>query len=166
MLLIGACVYSSCNSKDDFTTVGYKPIYAQFEEIEIKNVATIPNMENSGKIYLKDNYFYQIDNGKGLFVYDITNKSQPTVIAFIKILGAQEISIKNNNLYVNSLNDLVLIDITNILAVKEKSRLKETFHIVDQQLPPEAGYFECVDEKQGAVIGWKQETLKNPNCRR
>lgn len=165
-------IYSSlitllaCNTKSEKEVLGYAPIYAQLDDLTVKNLEVLPGMENGGKIYLKDNYFYQIENGKGIHIFDVSDKQNPIAIAFVQVPGAQEISIKYNNLYVNSFNDLVLIDITNILAVKEKARLNEAFHIVDTKFPPESGYFECVDEKKGTVIGWHKQQLNDPKCRR
>lgn len=164
--LLASILLSACNSKKDQKVIGYKPIYAQTVDFEIKNLPTIPQITNAGKIYIRNNFFYQLDNGKGVLIIDISDKSAPTPHAYIQVVGAQEISIKNNNLFVNSLNDLVIIDIENIEQVKEIGRVVDAFNLVDQKKsPPERGSFECVDTNKGTVIGWQKTELNNPKCR-
>jgi hypothetical protein len=36
--------------------------------------------------------------------------------------------------------------------------------MLNQDFPPEFGYFECVDTTKGTVVGWEKKTLKRPEC--
>ena len=52
---------------------------------------TLPaqNLENPGKIYVKDNYLFINELKKGIHVIDNTNPSLPKAISFIQILGSR-----------------------------------------------------------------------------
>jgi hypothetical protein len=163
LFVLISCFFVACGTKTEI--MGWVPVYATLEEIEIKNLSNIPPIENAGKIYIKEDYFYQIENGKGIHVIDVSNKENPQPITFIQTAGVQEISIKGDNLYVNSFNDLVVIDIADIHNVRERHRITNTFHLFSTNTPPSSGYFECVDEKRGTVISWKEQIITNPKCR-
>lgn len=163
--LVSTLLLAACQPSDK-ERMGWVPIYAPKTDYEIKNIASLPSMENPGKIYIRGNHFYQIETGKGVHVIDVSDKASPKQIAFIQVTGVQEISIKDQYLYVNSYNDLVMIDITDIHAVKEAKRVPNTFQIFNLQNPPQPGYFECVDTTKGIVIGWKETMITNPKCRK
>ena len=147
-------------------TDGWKPVYASKDASGTIESQEAREIDKAGKIYVKGNTLYQVEVGKGIHVIDITDGNNPQKVKFIQVTGAQEMSIKNNNLYTNNVNDLVVIDISNINNVKLIDRVSGAFHLVDPTLPPASGYFECVDASKGTVIGWEQTTLYNPVCRK
>jgi hypothetical protein len=137
------------------STDGWAPIYAKTEDANaIQSVEPVP-IENGGKIYVKGNH-----------VIDISQPNHPKKLRFISIAGAQEMAIKDNMLYTNNLNDLVVVDISNVSDVKVQDRLPDVFHIIDGQKPPLSGYFICPDPSKGEVIGWEQKTIYHPECRK
>ena len=170
LLLFSGILFASCeqdNAGMVGTVQGYKPIYStdpNLYKIESKPMQTVVK---AGKIYVKGNYIFQNEVGQGIHIYDNSNPANAKRIGFIKILGSEELSIKGNFLYSNNLNDLVVIDISNISAVTEVKRLKNAFHTaISLQVPPVSGsYFECVDQSKGVITGWAKETLNNPKCR-
>ena len=93
------------------------------------SIKTLPaqDLENPGKIYVKDNYLFINEVKKGIHIIDNSNPSLPKTISFIQILGNVDISVKGNILYADSYTDFVALDITNPNAVKEVSRTKEVF---------------------------------------
>lgn len=143
---------------------GYAPIYGKIEDAAKIKSAGPAAIINEGKIYVKDNLLYQVETGKGIHVIDIKIPSSPQKIHFIEVAGAQEMAIKNNKMYTNNLNDLVVLDITNLNDVKLLERVTGVFHIFDAQSPPTSGWYECVDASKGDVIGWELKTLNYPNC--
>ena len=167
-LMVVAALLGSCRpfDPDDSTppkqTEGWAPIYSQAADaIGSTDARTI---ENGGKIYIKDDRLYQIESGKGIHVINISDKANPEKIAFIEVIGCQEMSIAGKTLYTNNLNDLVTIDISDINNVVEKDRKKDAFHILDKGHPPARGWFECIDPSKGEVIGWEMKTLYSPKC--
>lgn len=161
-------LFSACQpfDPDDNTppkqTEGWAPVYSQTARA-IKSTDT-RNIENGGKIYIKDKRLYQVETGKGIHAIDISNPSDPRKITFIEIAGCQEMSVMGNMMYANNLNDLVTIDISDISNVKETDRRKDAFHILDRGHPPSSGWFECIDASKGDVIGWELKTLYSPKC--
>ena len=88
-------------------------------------------------------------------------------ISFIKIPGATELAIKANYLYTNNVNDLVVIDLSNIASPQVVSRVADAFPQINQNYPSLSGVrFECPDPSKGIVIGWEQKLIDNPKCRR
>ena len=80
----------------------------------------------------------------------------------LKINGSSEISIKDNFLYTNSYDDLVVVDMSDINSISEVKRVKGAFpegrtnYFFVQ--PPEAGYYEC-PRFDSLVIGWKKDSV-------
>lgn len=145
---------------------GYAPIYGDKSKLKLIRSTDPKPIEDGGKIYIKGTTFYQVETGKGIHVLDITDAANPKKLYFIEVMGAQEVSIKNNSLYTNNLNDLVTIDISNPADVKEVDRIPEVFDLVDPSVPPGSGYYECVDPEKGDVVGWELKVLHYPKCRR
>jgi hypothetical protein len=166
-LLSAALLFPSCNGGDDTPkeVMGYAPIYQSDSSIaEIRSDDPQPILEG-GKIYVRNKELYQVEKGIGIHVLDITDPAHPVKKAFIHIAGAQEISIKENLLYANNYNDLVVINISDIKHVQLVNRMKDVFHITGGNVPPEKGYFECVDASRGSVIGWQKKNLYSPKCK-
>ncbi len=117
-----------------------------------------------GNIYVKGNYIYQAEVGKGLHVIDNNIPSAAHRIGFIIINGCSQLSIKGNNLYSNSYDDLVVIDISDVNKLREIGRVRATFpegrrnYYYIQPLVP--GYYEC-PRYDSVVIGWRKDSVKN-----
>lgn len=165
---------ASCDPFGNTTTVspapsqadGWAPVYATEEVASTIESVDPKTIEKGGKIYVKGHMLYQVEVGKGIHVIDIQDPANPQKVKFIQVTGASEVSILDNNLYTNNVNDLVVLDITDINNVKVANRMKGVFHLVDPALPPTAGYFECVDASKGVVVGWEPKTIQNPVCRK
>lgn len=168
LLLVAACCIflSSCSWQESPKDImGWHPIYlTDSTAADIGNLDPQP-IAQGGKIYIKDRYLYQVEKNRGIHVLDIRNPEQPEKVTFIQINGAQELSIKGNLLYSNNYNDLVVIDITDIRQVALVSRTKDMFHLNDGNMPPEKGYFQCIDPDKGPVIGWERQLLAAPKCK-
>ncbi len=144
---------------------GWKPVYK-------KDIANIPieseppkPVERGGKIYVDGNRLFQVESNKGIHVMDISNPASPQQMAFIAIGGATEVAVKNNFLYSNNYDDLIVVDISDIHNAHLQSRIPNTFQFIPVSTPPELGYFECVDEEREAVVDWEYTTLHAPKCK-
>jgi hypothetical protein len=84
-------------------------------------------LENPGKIYIKDNYLFINEIKKGIHVIDNTNPAAPKIISFIQVLGNVDIAVKDNILFADSYTDFVALDISNPKDVKEVSRTNNVF---------------------------------------
>jgi len=167
LLSILLFVLSACNKnleKAKYAEVWF-PIYG--DTMEAKTIETLPArpLISAGKIYIYQDYFFQIDKSRGIHVYQFTDKTLKS-ISYIKVFGVEDMAIRNDLLYVNNLNDLIALDISNLDDVKVASRTYNTFDMFDPTHPPILrGYFECVDESRGTVIGWYVLTDTFATCK-
>ena len=146
---------------------GSKPIYsAEATAKQIYYSDTALPVLNPGNIYAKGNLIYQLEIGKGIHVIDNSISSQAHRIGFIMVNGSSQISIKDNFLYANSYDDLVVIDISNSNSVTEIKRVQGAFPEGSQNYfyaePLESGYFEC-PQYDSVVVGWVKDSVWN-NC--
>ncbi|MFY7887641.1 MAG: hypothetical protein ACOVOW_01945 [Spirosomataceae bacterium] len=150
------------------TKTGYKPIYMA-TELAYKVAVQSPHaLRNPGKIYIKDNYLFVNEIGKGIHVFNNLDKRNPIPLAFISIPGNVDIAVKGTTLYADNLTDMVAIDITSPNSAKVVKRLPNMFPYAVTGYPSATNtYFECVDQTKGTVIGWEQMALDSkalPNC--
>ncbi len=125
-----ATALSSCkdNCVQTVTYRGTEQIKVTLNELR-SSVKTLPaqDLENPGKIYVKDNYLFINEVKRGIHVIDNTNPSSPKAISFIQILGNVDMAVKDNILYADSYTDFVALDISNPTNVKEVSRTINVF---------------------------------------
>jgi len=144
--------------------IGSKPIYSTDPALKLVTTDTAHHVKNAGKIYAYQNYLLQCEVGEGIHIIDNTNPATAKRIAFIKVMGCNEISIKNNYLYTNSYKDLVTVDISNISHPVETQRIANAFNVTGYSPEPtETGYYECVNPSKGVVIGWTKDSIY-PYC--
>jgi len=157
---------SACNRDNVPKEVeGWAPVYQTSGQVtDIKSTYPQPVL-NAGKIYAKEHMLYQVEALTGIHVFNISNPAQPINQSFIKIPGAQEISIKDNLLYSNNYNDLVIIDISDLGNVKLLKRMENAFKLENLDQPPMSGYFECIDPQKGKIVGWEKKLLHYPKCK-
>ena len=146
------------------------PIYTSNTTL-IKTITAGPprSTTNAGKIYTVGNLIYQIEQDSGIHIINYANPSSPQKIGFIRSFLCKEVSVKNGLIYTNNFSDLVVIDASNLAAVREVARTSGVFPDLALQYPPKPNnfttiYFECPDPKKGIVTGWEQKTIDNAKC--
>ena len=164
--MLVAVLLSACNPDNTpQEVIGWAPVY-ESATADVRIKAEDPRaIVNGGKIYAMNTMLYQVEDGLGIHVIDLSDPAQPKKMAFITLDGAHEIAIKGQYLYSNNYNDLVVIDIRDINNVQMVKRMKNMFRFTNNALPPERGYFECVDPDKGTVVDWKKTTLYSPKCK-
>lgn len=155
---------ASCTPEGGQKNDVWIPIYMDAAAAKIISSKSPREVINGGKIYLHFDNLYQVESGKGIHVFKIIDQV-PQPYRFYEIIGAQEISIRGNTLYTNNGNDLVGIDISNPESISEKSRTPDAFNLGAQELPPSPGFFQCIDESKGLVVGWEQVVSAEADCR-
>ena len=130
LMVASVAAFASCKDHcvQTVTYRGTESVRVTLNELRT-SIKTLPaqDLENPGKIYVKDDYLFINEVKKGIHIIDNSNPSLPKAISFIQILGNVDISVKGNILYADSYTDFVALDITNPNAVKEVSRTKEVF---------------------------------------
>ena len=66
---------------------------------------------NAGKIYSYQDYLFVNELYEGIHVIDHTNPENPIKMAFLKIIGNVDLSIRNNILFADNAVDLIAIDL-------------------------------------------------------
>ena len=165
LLLLQACDPISGNFNGQ--SQAYVPVYAKPENLEAISVQAGKAITKPGKVYVKGNLLLQNDVNTGVHLIDISNPSQPVKLAFLNVPFSTEISIKDNFLYVNNFNDLLVFNISNPSSPSLVKRLEDVFPYHNNEYPPVSNtYFECVDPSKGIVVDWKLATVTDPKCRR
>ena len=121
-------------------------------------------IESSGKIYAYRDYIFVNDVNKGFHVIENQNPSSPESIAFIKLEGNFDISIKDDKLYADSYGDLVIFDISDINNISIQSRIVNAIYNNDVWLStiefPQADFYDYgdIDYDKDIVTGWEVRT--------
>lgn len=158
-------LFISCDDNDPIDDSEYaeylvaKPLVMSQAEFEDSVDIIVPQpIEESGKIYAYQNYIFINDKYKGVHVIDNSDPNNPQKIAFIKIAGNVDISIKDNYLYADSITDLVVLDISDIQNIEIVNRLKDVLR--DNVVWPTADIFEWenINYEDNILVGWEVVT--------
>ncbi|MBT8182691.1 MAG: hypothetical protein KJO53_14015 [Eudoraea sp.] len=148
----------SCDKKEEGDFADYlvaTPITMSLEDFKnsVDIVAPRP-INESGKIYAYENYIFVNDKYKGVHVIDNSDPASPQKVSFIKIAGNVDISIKGNFLYADSLTDLMVLDISEINAIRIVNRLEDVLR--DNIVWPIADIYEYdgIDYENEILVGW------------
>lgn len=159
-IIVFAFVFTACQDETYVKYTANSPLYMTYDDLReaVKSVE-VHELINPGKIYFKDNYIYINEYMKGVHVYDNSNPSNPTAIAFIEIPGNVDIAIRGNFLYADSYIDLVVVDISDVNNPKEIDREQNIF---EYTLPEYDDEYELatVNRDSGVVIDWEVKEIK------
>lgn len=171
LVLLAFTVFTSCD--DDGPYEDYmvaRPIVMdaitfKAEAIDITDPVPIIS---SGKIYAYKNYIFVNDVGLGFHVIDNRIPTSPKSIAFIKLEGNNDISIKDDKLYADSYGDLVVFDISDISNISLDSRIVNAIYNNDIWVStiefPQADIYDydAIDYDTDIVIGWEVKMERRP----
>jgi len=151
-LILGILSVTSCLKDDCVQTkqfVHYEPVYITQEEFNAPvEFGSARSMENTGTIFAYGQYIFVNEFQKGIHIIDNANPSSPQSLGFIDIIGNTHFSIKNDVLYANKLEDLVVLDISNIEQPHQVDRLDQVFQLHRAQSGTNGilAYYESTDE--------------------
>lgn len=158
-LLLLLPIFNSCIYCNDCEGVGpihdpYTPVILDRPAFE-NSVQSLPsqNIIKSGKIYIKDNLMFINEVNKGFHVYNYSNPENPILIGFIQILGATDLAIRDNMVYINQAIDLVTLEYNpsnNSILIKHRNK-----NVFPQKSSPN-GTIANTTENQ-IVVDWIQQ---------
>src|ERR1700712_54130 len=107
---------------------GNKAVYADINAAKqvVYSDSVFPVL-HAGNICAVGNRIYQVEMGRGIHIIDNSVPSQAHRIGFILVNGVSQISIKNNNLFTNCYDDLLVIDISGADTIQLVKRLAGAF---------------------------------------
>lgn len=145
-MLLSSCE-DSCQIKQQYTYL--EPVYTTTADIRAAVKLTAPiEINEPGKIYVKDSWLYVNEVGKGIHIVDNTDPSNPIVTNFLAIPGNYDLSIKGDILYADSYIDLIAFDIGDKRNIKVVKRLEGIFAAYSNH-----GF--SVDAQKGVVTSWQ-----------
>lgn len=147
-VLLESCT-DTCEVKNEF--VYYAPVYTSLAELRSAVEIIEPQPINfAGKIYIKDEWLFINEPGKGIHIIDNTHPAAPHIRHFLNIPGNYDLAIKGNILYADSYIDLVSIDIADLNNIRESSRLENVFSNYNT-----LGFY--VDASNGLITEWQEK---------
>ena len=160
LLVMVFVAFISCSEDiDDSKYADYlvaKPVTISIAEFEKGGAIIAPRpIEESGKIYAYQDYIFVNDKYTGIHLIDNSNPKNPVKRAFIQIAGNVDISVKDDYLYADSMQDLLVFDISNMDNIKLVNRLKGVLR--DNIIWPSAEIYEWedIDTKKEIQVGWQ-----------
>jgi hypothetical protein len=165
VLLCAACVRTGESYRPQ-DTLAYVPVYASLSDLHDITLEDVRVTANPGKIYVYQQYIFQNELNEGIHIIDNTDPQNPVKRGFLSIPYNTDMAIRSSYIYANSVNDLVVIDMSNPGAPAVVGRTKGAFPLMSQDHPPANGYFVCPDPSKGIVVDWKLETVRTAACRR
>ena len=130
----------------------YTPVIMKRSAFEASTVFESPRaIINSGKIYVKSNFLFINEKNQGFHVFNNSNPENPINIGFLKVLGASDLAIKDNAVYVNNAVDLIAIEPNfETSTIEITKRIPNTF---PQLFSPEGfGYYNL--EQDDIIVDW------------
>jgi hypothetical protein len=115
-----------CSTTSSYTT--YRPVLASMSALR-QEVDVLPpqQRENSGKIYIYGQYLLLGDPGKGIHVFDNSDKTNPLALSFINIPGNVDMAVRGGMLYVDSYIDLLVFNINDPTNITMANRIENVF---------------------------------------
>lgn len=170
-LALAVAFFSGCTTDagTSYTTslMAYIPIYADTHNLRPVAIELPRPITSAGKIYVYGKYIFQNEQNEGIHIIDNSDASHPEKKAFLSIPFNTEMAIRSSYIYANSANDILVIDAADPLHPTVVNKIKNAFPMIEQNYPPDPGYFECPDPSKGVVIAWKlEQTNPKVKCRR
>ena len=167
VLGVSACTKDQC--KREVSYIHYTPIYMSVDDATqpIENLSPQP-IENPGKIHYHRNFLLINEKRKGIHIMDNLDPSGPQNLGFISIPGNVDLITKNDILYADSYQDLLIIDIDNPLAATIVERRTEFFEFNKNEdgdlVVDDATSSHLVDEpcdQRQADAGWSVDQVRS-----
>lgn len=155
------CCYDDCGPYREW---GYRPVYSNLLE-DIILLEEPRTVVNPSKIYIYKNYLLVIERQQGVHIIDNMDPRNPTPINFLKIVGNNDVAIKNGVLYADQFENLVSIQLDSLETKLVKNRTTEVFENFDYYdvAPDEPDvYYECPDPSLGVVVEWVADSVDYP----
>ncbi len=166
MFLVQSCT-DSCEQTFVYTI--YEPVYMTKEAfVAGARIESPRQVQHPGKIYIKDQYLFINEHGKGIHIIDNRNPAAPQALSFIAIPGTVDMAVKDQILYADSKMDFLAIDITDPTHPSIIKRLSNVFTYtqtypgnwwVSSTMPPN------LDTEKNVILDWvKKEEKRVEEC--
>lgn len=135
-----------------------KPIYMSFQQLRESVAVEAPRAFNRiGQLYLYGSYLFISESNQGIHVIDNSEPAYPKMLAFIRIPGNTELSIRGNYLYADSYVDMVTLDLNDPAHVTLVDRQLDIFpYDLFQNIPYNIAFRTAdLDQSNGVVVSYE-----------
>ncbi len=153
---------SNCIQRDENGTCVERkkdgtPVYLSYADLRSAvEIEPARELARVSRIYLYKNYIFINAQNQGIYVIDNTTPTAPENVAFIRIPGNTEISIRSDYLYADSYIDLVTLDVSDINNIEEVAREEAIFpYNARQNIPNDVSLIGEIDSNRGVVVGYR-----------
>ncbi len=154
-MLSTSCVKDHCKKQFKMFAPIYKTMDAILKDVKLTDAKA---MEKPGKIFSYGNMLFINEIDKGIHVIDNTDPASPIKMGFINIDGNLDLWVKQNLLYVDCYDNLLVLDIADLHNIKVLETMLNVFP--DRNY---SGY--TADVNKGYIIGWQErDTILNIDC--
>lgn len=134
-------------------STSYTPVIVKRSELKnsIRLNEVIPS-NKLGKIYILGDVIFLNETNKGFHILDNNNPKQPIKKKFLSAMGATDVAVRNNTLYVNQATDLVVLNYNvNSNKLEVIKRLENVF---PQKISPDGFYYSNLKNDE-VIVDWK-----------
>lgn len=153
--LLQSCIGWGTDDGDDVIPFSnYEPIIMQRSNFETSTTleATVKPIENTGKIYVKDNFIFINEVNKGFHIINNEDPTNPVNIGFINVLGSSDLSIKGDVFYANNATDLIAFQLNP--TSQDLTITKRLENVFPQIWSPEGDIFYNLEDDE-IIIDWQ-----------
>lgn len=164
MLSLENCCYDCCDDCYRMTEWGFRPVYSNLLD-DIVALEESRVISSPGKIYLYKNYLLVNEAQKGVHIIDNSNPRNPIPLNFLKIIGNNDVAVKNGVLYADQFQNLVTIRLDSLETKLTRKRITDVFDNFNfyEISPDEPGvFYECPDPSLGVVVEWVADSVDYP----
>lgn len=137
----------------------YTPIIIERATLE-NSIASMSaqKLQNPGKIFIRGIHLFVIEQFYGVHIFDNSNPSNPVSLGFIRILGCTDVTVQGKIMYAASAVDMVTLDISDFLAVKELRRERNILPEITSQYGDIPERYTSQNRPKGTIIiAWKKK---------
>ena len=145
----------SCVQQKRFAT----PVYLSYSELRSAVQFEEPHaLTEISRIYLYKSLMFMNERNQGIHIIDNRFPANPRPMAFVRIPGNLDVSIRGDFLYADSYVDLVTLDLTDINNIQEVSRQTDIFPFdAFQNIPFDIDFkIADVDSSRGVIVGFRE----------
>lgn len=169
-ILLAFLFFQACVEDVGKVTVTYQKataIYGDLPALRSQSLfSTSRPISDAGKIFIGEDFLLIGEEGEGIHVFDNSIPENPENVGFINVFGSREFYLSGNDLYAESVYDMVKIDLTNIRQPQLVSRVNDAFATAIENSAGEQliGFnYETVSEEFGINDGRLQEIRESLN---
>jgi len=136
-----------------------KPVYMSYSELRSGVQFEEPHaLTEISRIYLYKSLMFMNERNQGIHIIDNRFPANPRPMAFVRIPGNLDISIRGDYLYADSYVDLVTLDLRDINNIQEVTRQTDIFPFdAFQNIPFDIDFeFADIDSSRGVIVGFRE----------